>query len=133
MYLAIWFHFNIYRLTIVPLVCVIKYLLKLLVEWDANSHWLTFLCCGFSNVFSKRLHKRMQSYIGCICLTFLRCEFSNVSSNRLPVTMHSHIGCICLTFLRCEFLNVFSKSLHGMMHSHIGCICLTFVLSLIHI
>ena len=42
---------------------------------------LAFLHCAFSNVFSKRLHKKMQSHIGCICLNFLHFAFSNMSSN----------------------------------------------------
>ena len=54
-----------------------------------------FFHCEFSNVSTKRLHKRMYSYIGCICCAFLHCAFSNVSSTRLPEMMHSHTGCIC--------------------------------------
>ena len=41
----------------------------------------------------------MQRHIGSICLTFLHCKFSNVSSKRLHKRMQSHIDCICLTFL----------------------------------
>ena len=36
---------------------------------------VAFLHCVFSNVSSKHLYKRMQTYIGCICLTFLHCGF----------------------------------------------------------
>ena len=52
--------------------------------------------CVFSNVSSKRLHGRMHSRIGCICLTFPHCVFSNVSSDCMPQRMHSRIGCIFL-------------------------------------
>ena len=87
----------------------------------------TFLHCAFSNVSSAHLHNRMHSHIGCICLTFLHCAFSNVSSNYLHEKRQSHIGCICLTFLHCVFSNVSSKRLPEKRHSHIGCICLTFL------
>ena len=85
-----------------------------------------FLHCAFSNVSSKRLHKRMQSHIGCICLTFPHCVFSNEPSNCLSEKRHSHIGCIWLTFLHCVFSNVSANCLPEKMQSHIGCICQSF-------
>ena len=60
---------------------VFKSVLKAL----ALSQWLHSLDLSpiyvFSNASPKRLHKRMQNHIGCICLTFVQCVFSNVSSN----------------------------------------------------
>ena len=90
---------------------------------------LTFLHCAFSNVCSKRLHKRRQSRIGCgcICLAFLHCAFSNVSSNRLHEKMYSYIGGICLTSLHCAFSNVSLNRLFEKRYSHIGCICMIFL------
>ena len=41
----------------------------------------------------------MHSHIGCICLAFLHYVFSNVSSKRLHKRMQSHIDYICLTLL----------------------------------
>ena len=64
----------------------------------------------------------MHSHTGCICLTFLHCGFSNVFSKRLHKRMHSHTGCICLIFLQCVFSNEPSDGLHERMHTHIGCI-----------
>ena len=40
----------------------------------------------------------MHNHTGCICLTFLRCVFSNVSSRRLHKRMQNHTGCIYLIF-----------------------------------
>ena len=88
--------------------------------------WLliVWLHCAFSNVSSKRVHRMMQSHIGCICLTFLRCVFSKVSSNCIHVRMQIYIGCNYLTFLQCAFSNVSSNHLPYRKHSHNRCICL---------
>ena len=84
--------------------------------------WLfTTVFCVFSNVSSKRLHRRMHNHTGCICLTFLHCGFSNVSSNRLSDMMQNHTGCICLSFL----YYVISNDLHFWMYTCIGCTFLT--------
>ena len=87
---------------------------------------LTFLHCVFSNVFSKLLHRRMQSHIGCICLTFLHCVSSNVASNDLPERMQNHIHCMCWTLLHCAFSNVSSNCLQQKRHIHISCIFLKY-------
>ena len=90
-----------------------------LVTLFAFLHWT------FSNVFSKCLHKRMQSHIGYICLSFLHCVFSNVPSKRPPEKMQSCIGCICWISLHCVFSSVSSNRLYEMTHNHIDCIYLT--------
>ena len=77
-----------------------------------------FLHCGFLNVSSNHLHKRMQSHSGYICLTFLHCVFSSGSANCLHKGMHNHTGCICLTFRHCVFSNVASKNLQKYAKSH---------------
>ena len=118
------------RCTCLSPVCVFMCLLKWPTWTNAEAHWLhlfDFFHCVFSNVSSKRLHERMHSHIGYICLAFLHCAFSNVSSNCLHQKRHSRIGCICLTFLHCSFSNVASNGLHKKKHSHIDCICLTFL------
>ena len=38
----------------------------------------TFLCCVLIYVCSKRWHKRMQIYIGCICLTLTHCSVRTI-------------------------------------------------------
>ena len=85
---------------------------------------IVWLHCAFSNVSSKRVHRMMQSHIGCICLTFLRCVFSKVSSNFIRVRMQIYIGCNYLTFLKCAFSNVSSNHLPYKEHSRNRCICL---------
>ena len=81
---------------------------------------------AFSYESSKTVSKRMQSYIGCICLLFPHCAIANVSSNHCPVRRHSYIGCIYMAFLQCVSLYVSLKHLDQCRHSQIGCICLTF-------
>ena len=79
---------------------------------------LTFLYCVFSNGPSRRLHKKMQSHIGCICLNFPHCGFSNAFSKDLYERMHSHIGCTYLTLLHCVFSNVSSNGLPERIQNH---------------
>ena len=87
--------------------------------------WLliVWLHCAFSNVSSKRVHRMMQSHIGCICLTFLRCVFSNVSSNFRQMKMYIHIGYICLISIvsRCgHLLAKYSKQHLEPIEGHIN-------------
>ena len=51
----------------------------------------------------------MHSCIGCICTTFLQCEFSNVFSNRLSKEMQSRIGWIWTIFLQKVALAAFER------------------------
>ena len=101
-----------------------KWLLCIIV---VGSIILNRIGCICSNVSSKRLSKRMQSHIVCICLTFSHRVLSNVPSNCLPERMQSHIGCICLTFPHCVFSNVSSNYLPQKMHNCTDSICLTFL------
>ena len=84
---------------------------------------LSFLLCGFSNVFLNHLPEWVHNHIGCICLTFPHCGFSNESSNLFFERMHSYTCCICLTFLHCGFSNEPSNCLLEKIHSYTGCIC----------
>ena len=77
--------------------CLFKCLVKLFAWKDARSHrlhFLAFLQCVFSNVFSNGMTGRMQSHTSCICPIFLHCTFSKVASNCLLERRHNRIGCI---------------------------------------
>ena len=67
---------------------------KKLIQWPAQIH-LSFLCCVFLNGPSNRLHGRMQSRTGCICLTFLHCVFLNAVSD-------------CLNYMKYEWMDGFA-------------------------
>ena len=81
---------------------------------------LIFLHCGFLNVVSNCLHKRMQIRIGCIFFIFHHNVLSNVSLNGLHKRMYNCIGCICLVF-QCivalvTFVLLFTTSCFQMCH-----------------
>ena len=113
--------------------CVFKCFFKWSTRESARVHWkmhsqigcvcLAFPHCVFSNVPSKRWHKKKHSHIDCSCLTLLHGVFSNASSNYMPQRISNYSGCICLVFLHEKFSNVSSNPLLKMSCSHIGCIC----------
>ena len=53
--------------------------------------------CEFKCVLKLLLNRRMHNHTGCICFPFLWCGFPNVSSNGLCKRMQSYIGCTYVT------------------------------------
>ena len=70
--------------------------------------------CVFSSVISNHLPERRHICTSCIYLACLQCVFSNVCSKRLHKRIQSGIGCIIFsTFLQWVLSNVFSNSQPG--------------------
>ena len=125
--------FNKWFIWFFSAVCFQMFFFKWSTRESARVHWkmhsyigcvcLAFPHCVFSNVPSKRWHKKKHSHIDCSCLTLLHGVFSNASSNYMPQRISNYSGCICLVFLHEKFSNVSSNPLLKMSCSHIGCIC----------
>ena len=82
--------------------------------------YLSFLCCVFLNGPSNRLHGRMQSRTGCICLTFLHCVFLNAVSDCLNYMKYNHTCCMVTCGDGFSPLNVFFVLSQNTVRNHIS-------------